>query len=167
MNNSSGSRVERPLLILLLQTQILASSCGTNRKPRWWNWRINERDGAISGTATLPWFCCFSCWCESCWCLCSGSADISDAGLLIAVPPSCCCQLPLCLLASTSSVFRCSAASCSCSAMFLPERNVRLTARPEPNLWKIWRSSLTLSKAALMQTCTGALDELFQLDRQS
>lgn len=50
-NTSIGA--ERLILILLLQTQIPALSRGTNRKQRWWNWRINERDGAISDTATL------------------------------------------------------------------------------------------------------------------
>lgn len=50
-NTSIGA--ERLILILLLQTQIPALSRGTNRKQRWWNWRINERDETISDTATL------------------------------------------------------------------------------------------------------------------
>lgn len=99
-------------------------------------------DGGISGTATLPMGSVVFLEgrrCESCWCLRGGSADISDAGFHTAVrqsvrlsPPA-----PVVPLTSTSSVSRHSAASCSCSAVFLTGRNVRLTARPDPNLWKI------------------------------
>lgn len=48
-------KTERLILIVVLQTQIPAQICGSTGN-KGGNWRINEDDGAISGTVTLVRF---------------------------------------------------------------------------------------------------------------
>lgn len=142
---TAGIKTERLILILLLQTQIPALSCGTNGKQRWWNWRINEHDGAISDTVTLVWFNRFFffpfllvlVWKVGLLMLGNRAAadatslvGISDTGFLTPVLPS---VVPSHSINFYSFIFHCSAVSSSYSTL-TPLDNVRLTARQEPKL---------------------------------
>lgn len=49
------NKAERLILIVVLQTQMPAQICGSTGN-RGGKWRINEDDGAISGTVTLVRF---------------------------------------------------------------------------------------------------------------
>lgn len=145
---TAGIKTERLILILLLQTQIPALSCGTNGKQRWWNWRINEHDGAISDTVTLVWFyrffffpfllvlCGKDCWC---WVtvqqlvLPLWSAFLTRVSSLLLERPVLPSVVPSHSINFYSFIFHCSAVSSSYSTL-TPLDNVRPTARQEPKL---------------------------------